>query len=566
MNQLRFIGSLKCLAAATPLRFKPSYVQLRSYSLAKVLDFLPDKLIPKCKSCGIQLQSDKKDQPGFFIKEKAKEKLTKKKNLDDVYANAIKKLNDEDKILLANGAQLFQEGKLEKQKRSTEAAEAIQSELNPFNIECLRCRHVKFYEKFENNQFPIESPALIMERVPPWANLVYVVSAQDFPMSLESKVFEFWPALQIQFVVSKADLFFPNNKTAQEKGLRFFQDYFERTYKVPPEQVFIASGHVNWGISNILLNLKDDSFFIGSVNSGKSTLLQSLIYVQHLLKSGTSKKKDNESAGFIALQRQRIKQLEQFKEKNGPGVSFMPGFTRNVIPFELAPGKTVFDVPGFDGTDSGNLPVNLLPGSMKRLQKGEKFHKRGTYLSHYETAKEGQCLTVGGLFFLSVPKSSMYRIRNMISHELHIFKNHEKAISCWKNMQNIPELKGVFVMDNKDTELFKYEVPPFVGSIDLVFKNLGYITITATGAMPDTPEPAIIYLPRHVTACVREPMSKYITKTLSGRDKKGRVLPKEDWVRHSTKEMKRYVGREPMTKNLLWLGSDADTSNGKETS
>lgn len=559
MNGLRLITAVKSVNSIPYTRLNSFHFQLRSYSLIKVLDFLPDKLIPKCKSCGIQLQSEQREKPGFYIKEKVNVKPPVKKNLDDVYANALKKLNDEDKTLLANGAKLFHEGKLEKQRKNDAVAEDIQSKYSPYDLECLRCRHVKFHQKFENSQFPIESPALIMDRVPPWANLVYVVSAQDFPMSLESKVFEFWPALQIQFVITKADLFFPNNKTAQEKGLRFFQDYLERTYRVPAEQVFIASGHVNWGISKIILSLKDDSFFIGSVNSGKSTLLQSLIYVQHLLKSGAPQKRNSDTTGFIALQRQRIKQLDLFKETNGPGVSFMPGFTRNVIPFELAPGKTVFDVPGFDSTDCGKLPINLLPGTMKGLQKGEKFHKRGTYLSHYETVKEGQCLTIGGLFFLTVPKSSMYRIRNMISHKLHVFRNHDKAVSCWKDLKNIPELKDVFVMNNTDTELFKFEIPPFVGSIDLVFKNLGYITITATGAMPDEPEPAIIYLPRYVTACVREPISKYITKTLSGRDKKGKILPKEDWYRHSTKEMKRYIGREPLTKNLLWLGSDADT-------
>lgn len=557
MSQLRYIEGLKSFATASPGRLNLFSIQLRSYSLAKVLDFLPDKQIPKCKSCGIQLQSEHRDTPGYYIKEKIKGKLLPKKNLDDVYATALRKLSNEDKILLANGAQLFNEGKLEKQKKSDDATDNDQSELTHNKLECLRCRHVRFHQKFENSQFPIESPALIMDRVPPWANLVYVISAQDFPMSLESKVFEFWPALQIQFVITKADLFFPNNKTAQDKGLRFFQDYLERTYKVPPNQVFIASGHVNWGISNILLKLKDDSFFIGSVNSGKSTLLQSLIYVQHLLKSGPSLKRSDGLVGFTALQRERIKQLELFKEENGPGVSFMPGFTRNVIPFELAPGKTVFDVPGFDGTDSGKLVMNFLPGSMKKLQKGAKFHKQGTYLSHYETVKESQCLTIGGLFFLTVPKNSMYRVRNMISHNLHVFKNHEKAITCWKDMQNRPELKDVFLMNNTDTELLKYEIPPFVGSIDLVFKSLGYITITATGAMPENPEPAIIYLPRYVTACVREPISKYITKTLSGRDKKGNILPKEDWYRHSTKETKRYVGREPLTKNLLWLGPES---------
>lgn len=537
-------------------------IQLRHYSILKVIDFLPDKLAPKCRSCGINLQDSDKSKPGYYIKEKILRQPYNKKKLDDVYASALKKLDQEDKSLLANGAELFIEGKLPKQNKKN-ADEKPVTKGNSSDLECLRCRHVKFQLKFDSEQFPIDPPSQIMEQVPPWANLVYVVSAQDFPMSLEKKVFEFWPAKQIQFVITKADLFFPSNKAAQDKGLPFFQDYLQRTYKVSPEQVFLVSGHVNWGVSKFLKDLKDDSFFIGSVNSGKSTLLQSLIFVLHA-KNGNDKISIENKLGFAASQRQRIKNIDKFKEQCGPGVSYMPGFTRNVIPFELSPGKTVFDVPGFDGTESGKLPEILLDGSMKKLQQGQKFHKRGTYLSRYETAKQGQCITIGGLFFLSVPNQSMYRIRSLVNHPVYIFKNHNKAMECWGDMENLPALKDVFLL--KKTDLVKYQIPPFVGSIDLVFKNFGYITITATGAMPEPNPPVYIYLPKYVTACVRAPISQYITKTLSGRDNKGRILPKEEWVTKSTKETKRYVGHEPLTRNLIWIGEDFEDSGELETS
>ncbi|RKP31172.1 genetic interactor of prohibitins 3, mitochondrial [Metschnikowia bicuspidata] len=507
--------------------------------------------IPKCRSCGITLQCENKKGPGYYIKQ-AGSAVAKnyKKELDSVYELVLQGLSEEDKKLLGYGADA---------SRKERVLPEAKAEKKNSALECLRCRQAKFQSKFESNEFPIEPAAQIMEKVPPWANIVYVVSAQDFPLLLNKKVFEFHPAKQIQFVFTKADLLFPHNKAAQEKGLSFFQDYMERTYKVPREQVFVVSGHVNWGISNLLEHLKDDSFLIGSVNSGKSTLLQSLVYIVHLLKSkAPNARKERElqkiedRLGPAARTRQRIKDLAEFKAKHGPGVSFMPGFTRNVIPFELSASKTVFDVPGFGSTETDNLHEILSPAAMKQLLKGVKFHKYGAYDSHYDTVKEGQTLTVGGLFFLTVPPQSMYRVRNMINHPIHVFRDHDKAVDSWKNAADRPAIQDVFLTDSSRTELVRYEIPLFVGSFELVLKSLGFITITATGALPETMSPAVIYLPRQISASVREPIGKYITKTLTGRDKNGNPLKKENWARLSTKEVRRYVGHEPFCRDLIW--------------
>lgn len=528
--------------------------QLRHYSLLRVVDFLPDKLVPKCRSCGIKLQSISKDKPGFYIKQRQALKATTKNALDDVYTSVIQNLDQEERSLLKEGSQQLQALAITRQATNFTPSRSDNLKSESTELECLRCRHVKFHLKFDNAELSIEPPTKVMESIPPWAKIVYVVSAQDFPMSLDSKVFQFWPARDMLFVVTKGDLLFRNNKTAQEKGLRFFQDYLQRTYDVTPEQVFMVSGQVNWGISKLLSSLHDDSFFIGSVNSGKSTLIQSLLYVQSLLRDKLKNQKKADSRDSSVLRRRRIRDLQEFKERNGPGASYMPGFTRSILPIELCSQKTVFDVPGFGGGESDSLYKIITPAAMKQLQKGVNFHKLGVYTSHYDTIKEGQTATIGGLFFLTVPPQSMYRMRNMINHTIYVFKDHEKAISSWKNSANLPALRDVFLVDSELTELVRYEIPPFVGSVDLVFKNLGFITITATGGMPDDKVPMVVYLPNEVSVCARVPISKYITKTLSGRDRKGDPLPKKDWVRYSTKEMKRYVGREPLTQSLKQLG------------
>ena len=41
----------------------------RPYSVLKVVDFFQDKLVPKCRSCGITLQCENKKGPGYYIKQ-----------------------------------------------------------------------------------------------------------------------------------------------------------------------------------------------------------------------------------------------------------------------------------------------------------------------------------------------------------------------------------------------------------------------------------------------------------------------------------------------------------------
>ncbi|WPK23070.1 hypothetical protein PUMCH_000294 [Australozyma saopauloensis] len=529
----------------------------RPYSVLKVLEFLPNQLAPKCKSCGVQLQNEDKEKPGFYRIETG-EKKNPKKDLDSVYQKALRSLSEEDQKMLSGGKSV----ELHLQKN-----EAADNSKDDTKIECIRCREIKFHSRFDSSQFPIESPMKVLEKIPPWAQLVYVVSAQDFPLLLDSKVFELWPARQIQFVITKADLLFPNNKSAQEKGLRFFQDYLERTYHIPREQVFIVSGHVNWGISNLLGSLKDDSFFIGSVNCGKSTLLQSLIYVTHLIRSKLPNakreremQKDEDHLGHTAIARKRIKELTKFKEQNGPGVSYMPGFTRSVIPIELSPTKTAFDVPGFGASDSNSFYEILGPAALKKLLKGVKFHKNGMYNSHYDTVKAGLTLTVGGLFFLTIPPNCMYRVKNLVNHPMHVFRNMDKAVHSWKHQSENPALKDVFLTDSSNTDLIRYEIPPFTGSFDLVIKNFGFLNITATGKMPDPMPPIFIYLPRQVSAVSRDPIAKFITKSFTGRDKNGNPLKKENIVRLSTKEIKRYVGHQQLIRPLIWAQETGDLS------
>ncbi|OBA19731.1 hypothetical protein METBIDRAFT_88234 [Metschnikowia bicuspidata var. bicuspidata NRRL YB-4993] len=515
-------------------------------------------LVPKCTSCGITLQKTEPQAAGYFIEPKASvpdaqkaAKANPTRLTDKIFDDHFRDLSDEDKSLLLNGAEMDLLS-----PRNRKPISPSQQERS--GHQCLRCRNAHHRSAFDAAEYQTESVAQVMQRVPEDGHLVYVVSLVDFPLSLNEDVFRFRSAKSIQYVITKSDLLFPTNNLASRYGTQFFQDYMHRTYGVPQNHVHVVSGKSDWNTDTFLASIRNNSFFIGSVNSGKSTLLQLVMQVVRKQRESLpnarkerdrQKKQDDiiSNARSYAAARLRLRMWEKQKTDIGPGSSFMPGFTRDIIPLELSKSTTVFDVPGFSSKHAAHLYDFLSAKSIKQLQKGALFHKHGTYLSKYVTAKEGQVVTVGGLFFLQVPRGCMYQVRNVINHKVHVFSNMEKAMQVWKDAKDPNAVRDVFLVDHLKTDVEKHVVPPFDGSCDIVLRGLGFVNIKATGARPDpaTAEDVIIYLPKGISAVSRVPISKYITKTLSGRDKGGNVLRKEKWVQMSTKELKRYTGKEP---------------------
>lgn len=526
-----------------------------------LLTALADNLIPKCSSCGTTLQNKDSTKPGFFIQPSSKPKA--KKPTDAKYEQLVAGLLPEDRALLMG---VLETPTLEN-KKVLEKSERDQK------IQCIRCRSAHHKGQFNLPEFKMESPETIMELIPPASKIVYVISATDFPMSLNDEVFKYVPAKSMLFVVTKNDLLFQKNDLAIKYGERFFQDYMERTYKVPRANVFTVSGQNDWNIYKLIDKLQDGLYFIGAVNSGKSTLIQSLINAakELKLKQPNSRReremqkradeaiaRGGKAPGRMALLRQSIRDINKFKEENGPGVSYMPGFTRGTIPFQLSRNVTVRDVPGFSNTQNNHLHEIIDPPNIKLLLKGKKLHKAGMYTSHYETVKPGQTATVGGLFFLETSPEigSFFQIRNCLNFDLQIFKNMEKARNTFYNSQD-PAIRKKFIVSEK-TDLVKYVIPSFYGVVDIVFRYLGHITITPTGAKTEDAPPLVIYLPRGIEAIMRQPITNYVTTTLAGRDAKGNPLRKEKWVKQSVKEVKRYTGKTPFYSRLIPIEEESD--------
>lgn len=560
LRRLRRLPVVRLLSSALPARaLAPPYISPISQ--------ITDSLVPRCNSCGIALQTTDSSQDGYY--REPSPSAPKNNPLDRVFDSHFGKMSAEDQKLLLNGADNLVPS-LKTEVRHLRANKKKESK-----IQCERCRHANYKASFDLAQFPIEPVSGVIESMPPGVPLVYVVSALDFPMSINEEVFKYRLPRLMKFVITKMDLLFANKDMVNKYGERFFQDYLERTYKVPRGNVFCVSGTSDWNGLALLDEIQDGLYIIGTVNSGKSTLILLLLHAVEKQKSELPNARRERQIQKLAdeaiaqgrkppsrmsLVRLDIKKIAAFKTQHGPGTSYMPGFTRGNLPFQLTKNKVVYDVPGFSDSQNTRLYDILQPQDIKHLLKSKKVHKLGMYDSHYETVKAGQVLTVGGLFFLQVPQNAMLQVRNCLNHKPHVFKSLEKAMDVFRGPRPVA-LKDVFLVDPSKAKLQKYIVPSFFGKKDIVFQFMGHIVITPVGSNAST-EPFTIYLPEGIEAILRQPITNYITTTLSGRDAHGNPLRKENWKSKSTKEVKRWTGKIPFYSDLILLNSaqsDTDT-------
>lgn len=553
-------------------------ISLRNYLTKKTYSILTSsllsKLVPTCKSCGIKLQDSDKNSPGFYYIPSVKKHI---KHEDDVFNKALSNLSLEDQQLLTNNNEDLLDT-MQAPVKSVSQSEKLAEEYNlPKTIECIRCRNAQFKSEFKqvNEEYPIESIDSIMSSIPIDSNLVYIINGQDFPLSLNTRVFKYTSTRKIKFIVNKVDLLFKTKELSLKYGLTFIQDYLRSKHNINPENVTIISGKTNWNVEKLLKFIENESYIIGHTNSGKSTIIKSLLFQifknkssskrlnsrdrtklekeQDLKINSQSKARDYKSA------KQLRKKQELLKNKLGPGTSYMPGFTRGFIeillgdPFDLS-CKTIYDVPGFTNSTHPSVLYDLETSDLKNLSKGVWVYKEGYYYSHYDTLKENRCLTVGGLFYLVPPIESMVQIRSCINFDYEFYRSFENAKHLATHLEENPATRKKFLLkytpEKFDKKFKRYIIPPFYGSVDLVIQNIGHLNLKPTGAKNNN-RPMIIYLPDGLEAIIRQPITEYISKSFSGVDKNGNPLRKENYYDKSTYALKRYFNKAPFFARLI---------------
>ncbi|CUM66929.1 uncharacterized protein PRCAT00004614001 [Priceomyces carsonii] len=537
--------------------FSRRFVRLSSRVPQTLSSNLVSNLFQKCSSCGIKLQSEDPKKPGFFIEWHKKKRLNRQE--DRTFNKIISELPSEDRKLLLNNENVltFDLTLPKKNELKIEDQESLP--------ECIRCRNIKYRSNVDFDELPIHDFDNVLTSIPPNGNIVYVINCQDFPFSLNPSIFAYRRASDIKFIINKADLLFKRVELSNKYGSKFFKDYLHRKYHVPLDNVMVISGLINWNMSELLKFLDNESYLIGSVNSGKSTIIGAMLYHIHEMKpkylssreKTRAQKNEDKRMNKISmvgllkteLKRQRLKE-KNFRAKSGPGTSFMPGFTRDHIMYDLG-DKFIYDVQGFTNLSDHGIYSIIDQKIIKYINKGSKVFKNGMFDSRYESVKGEQCLTIGGIFYLVPPKGAIYQIRNCINYKLKEFATFDKAIDRFSKIESYPALKHDFIVPKSTLKsLQKYIMPPFYGSIDLVIKGIGHINIRPTGKRANN-LPAVIYLPRGVEALVRQPISEYVAKSLTGRDSNGNLLKKENWVSKSVTSLKSYNNSSPFSTRLI---------------
>lgn len=475
-------------------------------------------LVSTCKSCGITLQSTNKHLPGFLplIKHKPYQKSE-----DVVFQKYISKLNPQDLNLLNYDKSLIPQTTHD----------------HDHSKECLRCRNIKYKNHFvEESSITPEFPEIKLHKI------IYVISALEFPLNL-NKQFLNQDSL---VVVNKMDMLVADEKKLDSIG--FFKSYLHKNYGIQPQNVFLISCNKMWGVKRLYerlsslsakvsgqflpkrqelkslqllsqspsplqsLDLISDYQLIGDINSGKSSLISSLLYHQ--------------KADF------RISP-KKFKMSHGPGISDFPGFTRNLINFNLhnfhindSPGLNQFNLPDFH--------------NFKNVFKGIKMYKNGLYNHRYVGINGPHILSFAGVFYIKFP-AGVFQYKNLINIQPIRVSSMDKLKQWQENFSTNNSLKHQHLVP-PTPDVKKYLIPPFNGKIDLVVKNFGFVEITPTGHK--TNELIEIFLPSHIDLdiIIRKPLVKYIYKSLSGLDRYGNPLKRENLYK-STKTVTEYDGK-----------------------
>lgn len=533
------------------------------------------KIEPKCRSCGIKLQTNDPTKPGYFIQ--PNETTATSNNSGTKYIKYENKLFDklknelppEDQDLLlsntfntnpqqkedATFSLVNQEG--ESVREVIEKLYTVEPDEN--SHDCIRCRQMTYNSNYEMNpqNYPIDQLQHVLHNIPIDAPLVYLFSASDFPIGIDPGIFKFRKPGDIYFIMTKADNLIEKTKEASQNYTKqFIQDYLHTKYKLPRNHVFVSLGKDNWSCQQLYHFIPNGSYIIGNTNCGKSTLIKSLLLDEELQKKKQlqlKSKHENVKLPPSLVNRMKQKFVSSFMTKVGPGISYLPGFTRDVIPVEVGL-KLVYDVPGFNSDVSMHQLYNSFKSSkdIHRLIKGAKTFKSGMYKSPYVTIKGPQVINLEGLGFLQLPKGGLYQLRNITNLQPHVFSDILKTKSVLHN--GVPQaLESKFALDMKGKTLEnsydKYLIPPFYGTIDLVIENFGYLNLKPVGTKR-TNELMKLYLHPGVNAIIRDPIANYIAKTFSGKDRYGNPVSKDEYFKKSRFHLIRYKGKHPIYSQL----------------
>lgn len=443
-----------------------------------------------CNSCGVQLQSKDSSSVGFYLKPKTPE------------AKNLNSLEDVRYLLFSQELQSVKEGvpvgSLEDLKKAKSKP-----------LICKRCSDSLYLNKYTKEDFPRFSFDQVLNYVPKNGNIIHVVPLPEFPFHVSKKALQ-GDELTSTLVLTKGDQLAKDKATLQRKVSVFFKDFMKYHLGLTSNKIIATSALKKWNIRTVFSNMKASNYLLGDANVGKSTLINGL------LREFMGYKVEVDRSGNVTMQQplqDKRYDTKSFLKAQNAGVSHIPNMTRNLQAYKVS-DKVICDLPGF----TTNLQENDLDDIIRHewLEKIRKTHqfkseklKKKTYISLKGT-DNGGCLTVGGIFFLVPPPGSINQVVKYIPGPEYQFSNVTKALEVFKSCNesadhSLAKFCGIKPEVSKLDAYDRHVIPPFQGSIEIVFKDIGYILLRSTGKYNFT-SPYEIWAPKGIQVCIREPL------------------------------------------------------------
>lgn len=438
----------------------------------------------KCSTCNIAIQSEDSKGEGYYKLPKLRVKSAKKDELRDSEMALI----DEFKVQAGVGpdykSQVVEFDEMSDMKDMLEVKRALE-----MKFQCERCKHINNVKDVDVRE--VES---IMAEIPRYKTVVYVCSLLDFPLGIEKEAVK--NRSNVIYVVNKADLFYTKNVEGQRLGVKYCQQIIEQYTGQRNAKVFLCCASKGWNIKPLVheIALEGDVYFVGRANTGKSSIINAI--------------------------------LKEFHGKNinrGPGIGSLPGYTRSNRIYNLPNNLRIVDTPGFtnekgiykymvDQHKAVNKYPRVNPNEVKRLYSpiGGKFKK---------VFNGKSLLTYGGLVYLQPPENAILKVRYMFNRQGPMFeakyRNMERLLQL--NRERPEELGKRFLVTPETAEdLVHFEIPPFVGNLDIVIQDLGVFSFQPTSSPKAVKGSFTIWAPRDIKMIARPSIFKYIYRRKDG--------------------------------------------------